>query len=220
MNYAEVVSLSDFLPSEITLAEQVAYYARISNPKNQGAPHEKLLDYLIEHKHWSPFEMVHMTLFIVTTRDIARQMLRHRSFSFQEFSLRYAKADMGQLHFRPARMQDKKNRQNSLPTQDPDTHRIWSDIQRNVMNVVSLGYEQAIEAGIAKEVARAILPEGMTESSMYVTGSLRSWMHYIQVRTDPSTQKEHRDLALLCAEAIDPHFPYISRFVCGSGSSA
>jgi len=219
MNYAEVVSLSDFLPSEITLAEQVAHYARVSNPKNQGGSHEKLLDYLIEHKHWSPFEMVHMTLFIMTTRDIARQMLRHRSFSFQEFSQRYAKVDTNQLHFRPARMQDKKNRQNSLPTQDPDTHRIWSDIQRNVMNVVSLGYEQAIEAGIAKEVARTILPEGMTESSMYVTGSLRSWMHYIQVRTDPSTQKEHRDLALLCAEAIDPHFPYISRFVCGSDSS-
>lgn len=219
MSYVEVVSLSEFLPLDATLAQQVAHYARVSNPKNQDAPHEKLLDYLIEHKHWSPFEMVHMTLFIMTTRDIARQMLRHRSFSFQEFSQRYAKVDTDQLHFRPARMQDKKNRQNSLHTVDPEHHRIWSDIQRNVMNVVSLGYEQAIEIGIAKEVARAILPEGMTESSMYVTGSLRSWMHYIQVRTDPSTQKEHRDLAVMCAEAIDPHFPYISRFVCGLESS-
>ncbi len=219
MNYAEVVSFSEFLPSYITLAEQVAYYARVSNPKNQGASHEKLLDYLIEHKHWSPFEMVHMTLFVVTTRDIARQMLRHRSFSFQEFSQRYAKVNTD-LHYRVARLQDKKNRQNSISTDDFEIHDKWSNIQRSVVNVAISGYEQAIELGIAKEVARAILPEGMTESSMYVTGSLRSWMHYIQVRTDPSTQKEHRDLALLCAEAIDPDFPYISRFVCGSDSSA
>jgi thymidylate synthase (FAD) len=218
MNYAEVVSFSAFLPSYITLAQQVAYFARVSNPKNQHASYEKLLDYLIEHKHWSPFEMVHITMHIVTTRDIARQLLRHRSFSFQEFSQRYAQINTD-LHFRVARLQDKKNRQNSISTDDFEIHNKWSDIQRSVANVCVLGYEQALSLGIAKEVARTILPEGMTESSLYVSGSLRSWIHYIQVRTDPSTQKEHRDLALLCAEAIDPHFPYISRFVCGSDSS-
>ena len=218
MNYAEVTSVSDMLDSGHTPAQQVAYFARISNPKNQHAWHEKLLDYLIENKHWSPFEMVHITMHIVTTRDIARQLLRHRSFSFQEFSQRYAQIDTD-LHFRVARLQDKKNRQNSIPTDDPEIHNKWSDIQRSVANVCVLGYEQALSLGIAKEVARTILPEGMTESSLYVSGSLRSWIHYIEVRTKPDTQREHRDLAIKCAEAIDPFFPYMSRFVCGSDSS-
>lgn len=213
MNKVSVVSVPIDVERDRTLAQQVAYFARVSNPKNQNAPESKLLDYLIEHKHWSPFEMVTVVMHVVTTRDIARQMLRHRSFSFQEFSQRYATQD-AEMCFRPPRMQDKKNRQNSIPTHDPDIHRLWSDIQRNVENVTKLGYSRALEAGIAKEVARAILPEGMTESSMYVSGSLRSWMHYVEVRTHPSTQKEHRDLALQCAEALDPYFPYIERFVC------
>lgn len=213
MNAVRVVSIPTDIERDRNLAQQVAHFARISNPKNADAPEEKLLNYLIENKHWSPFEMVTVVMHVVTTRDIARQMLRHRSFSFQEFSQRYAEVDFAGWP-RPARMRDKKNRQNSIETTDADIHKLWKEIQDNVACTVSLGYHRALEAGIAKEVARSILPEGMTESSMFVSGSLRSWMHYIQVRTDPSTQKEHRDLARACAEALDPFFPYIERFVC------
>lgn len=212
MNYAEVSSLSEFIQRDKTLAEQIAYFARISNPSNQNASHEKLLKYLIEHKHWSPFEMVHLTMFVVTTRDIARQLLRHRSFSFQEYSQRYAEASQA-CRFKVARLQDKKNRQSSIQTIDPEIHKAWNDIQKNVQDVTNLAYNRALDLGIAKEVARNVLPEGMTESTLYVAGSLRSWMHYIEVRTDPTTQLEHRDLARKCAEAIEPHFPYITDFV-------
>lgn len=215
MNSARVFSVPTNLAGEdMTLTDQVVYCARISNPESQakGLNGEKLINYLIEHKHWSPFEMVTIVMDITTTRDIARQLLRHRSFSFQEFSQRYAKQD-APMHYRKARMQDKNNRQSSLPTEDKFIEEDWYYIQRGVEQVISAYYQKALEIGIAKEVARAILPEGMTESRLFVSGSLRSWIHYVEVRTDPSTQKEHRDLATRCAEAIDPFFPYISRFI-------
>jgi thymidylate synthase (FAD) len=198
----------------MTLTDQVVYCARISNPESQakGLNGERLINYLIEHKHWSPFEMVTIVMDITTTRDIARQLLRHRSFSFQEFSQRYAVQD-APMHYREARMQDKNNRQSSFPTKDEAVEKTWYSIQRDVEITTQAYYQEAINAGIAKEVARAILPEGMTESRLFVSGSLRSWIHYVEVRTDPSTQKEHRDLAERCAEAIDPFFPYISRFI-------
>jgi thymidylate synthase (FAD) len=156
--------------------------------------------------------MVTIVMDITTTRDIARQLLRHRSFSFQEFSQRYA-TQYAPMHYREARMQDSNNRQSSLPAEDEKVEKTWYYIQRSVENTVKEYYDEALNMGIAKEVARAILPEGMTESRLFVSGSLRSWIHYIEVRTDPSTQKEHRDLATRCAEAIDPFFPYISRFI-------
>lgn len=219
MSLAYVVTIPTDIEQDRTLSQQVAYFARVSNPSNQNAPEGKLLQYLIDNKHWSPFEMVTVVMHIVTTRDIARQMLRHRSFSFQEFSQRYAEVAKD-LVFRNPRLQDKKNRQNSLPTPDPEIHKAWSEIQNNVAQASILGYDRALKLGIAKEVARSILPEGMTESSMYVSGSLRSWMHYVEVRTHPSTQKEHRELALRCAEALDPYFPYIERFVCSEQSAS
>ena len=198
---------------DMTLTDQVVYCARVSNPVSQakGLNGTKLIEYLIEHKHWSPFEMVTVVMDITTTRDIARQLLRHRSFSFQEFSQRYA-VQNAPMHYREARIQDSNNRQSSLPAEDDFIESRWKSIQRSVEQVTTAYYEEALGMGIAKEVARALLPEGMTESRLLVSGSLRSWMHYVEVRTDPSTQKEHRDLATRCAEALDPFFPYISRF--------
>lgn len=215
MNSARIFSVPTNLAGEdMTLTDQVVYCARISNPDSQakGLNGERLINYLIEHKHWSPFEMVTIVMDITTTRDIARQLLRHRSFSFQEFSQRYAMQD-APMHYREARMQDKNNRQSSLPTKDEKIEKAWYNMQRDVEITTQAYYQEALDAGIAKEVARAILPEGMTESRLFVSGSLRSWIHYVEVRTDPSTQKEHRDLAERCAEAIDPFFPYISRFI-------
>lgn len=177
--------------------EFVAYVARVSNPANQWN-HEtadKLLKYLEEHSHWSPFEMADIVLEIETTRDIARQLLRHRSFSFQEFSQRYAEvSDFSEP--KQVRLQDVKNRQNSLEVpNDWEINEAWDDIQNDVINVCKRHYEWAISQGIAKEVARVILPEGLVNSRLYMKGSLRSWMHYLTVRLDPSTQKEHRELA-------------------------
>jgi len=215
MNSARIFSVPTNLAGEdMTLTDQVVYCARISNPDSQakGLNGERLINYLIEHKHWSPFEMVTIVMDITTTRDIARQLLRHRSFSFQEFSQRYAMQD-APMHYREARMQDKNNRQSSFPTEDEAVEKTWYNMQRDVEITTQAYYQEALNAGIAKEVARAILPEGMTESRLFVSGSLRSWIHYVEVRTDPSTQKEHRDLAERCAEAIDPFFPYISRFI-------
>lgn len=214
MNSARIFSIPTNIAGEdMTLTDQVVYCARISNPESQakGLNGEKLINYLIEKKHWSPFEMVTIVMDITTTRDIARQLLRHRSFSFQEFSQRYAKQD-APMHYREARMQDKKNRQSSLPAEDHAVNKRWDQIQEMVEEMTIAYYDEALEMGIAKEVARAILPEGMTESRLFVSGSLRSWMHYIDIRTAPETQKEHRDLAQRCAEAIDPFFPYISKF--------
>ena len=187
----------------------IAYMARVSNPANQAidAPHEKLIGYLMRNKHWSPFEMVHACLEIETTRDIARQILRHRSFSFQEFSQRYAVADGYELS--EARAQDDKNRQNSLPIEDTNQQAWWRQMQERVLKESRFVYERALEHGIAKEVARKLLPEGLTTSRMYMAGSIRSWLHYIDVRTDPSTQKEHREVAEQCRLVLQSEFPLL-----------
>jgi thymidylate synthase (FAD) len=198
-----------------TPTELVAFCARVSNPSNQNNTEttEKLINYLIKWKHWSPFEMVNATLEIETTRDIARQILRHRSFTFQEFSQRYADP-VKELAFetREARLQDQKNRQNSLDTEDVWMQQEWERTQQDVIRVAVDAYKWAIDKGIAKEVARAVLPEGLTTSRMYVNGTLRSWIHYIETRTHISTQKEHRKVAEACAKAIAVIFPLINNF--------
>jgi thymidylate synthase (FAD) len=202
--------------SGLNLLEQIAYVARVSNPSNQNNHDtaEKLVNYLITHKHWSPLEMVDATLEIETTRDIARQILRHRSFVFQEFSQRYADPtkDLGFVT-REARLQDSKNRQNSIESQDEVLSIEWENTQRRVLNYARNAYEWAINNGLAKEQARAVLPEGMTVSRMYMKGSIRSWIHYIQIRSGIETQKEHREVALACADALEPIFPMIKEFV-------
>lgn len=211
MNTAKIVAITKPLIDGIKTAEEfLAYCARVSNPSNQmnteTAP--KLLKYLIKNKHWSPFEMVHITMSMDTTRDIARQILRHRSFSFQEFSQRYADPtkNLG-FTLREARLQDTKNRQNSIEFEDEGIKNMWNTKQDHVRWAAEDAYNWAIENGIAKEQARAVLPEGLTNSTMYMAGSLRSWIHYIQVRTDKSTQKEHRIIAENCKEEILNHFP-------------
>lgn len=184
------------------LEEKVAYCARVSNPENQHN-HEtapKLLKYLMKHKHWSPFEMANVCMEIETTRDIARQILRHRSFSFQEFSQRYAAVQS--FDTRECRLQDNKNRQNSLVTDDLGLQNWWEGAQKRVQSEAQFMYQAALNRGIAKEQARALLPEGMAVSRMYMNGTLRSWLHYIEVRTDPSTQKEHRDVAEACKNVL------------------
>jgi thymidylate synthase (FAD) len=197
-------------PQYVTVDEFIAYVARVSNPSNQNntltAP--KLLKYLAKHKHWSPFEMVNVVMEINTTRDIGRQILRHRSFSFQEFSQRYADPtkDMGFVT-REARLQDTKNRQNSVETSDEVLQRDWEFIQETLIDQTKYAYKWAINNGIAKEQARAVLPEGLILSRMYMAGSLRSWIHYCQVRTDISTQKEHREIALDAWYQITEQFP-------------
>ena len=184
------------------LQELVAYTARVSNPDNQDNAEtaDKLLKYLIKHKHWSPFEMVNICLEIKTTRDIARQILRHRSFTFQEFSQRYAVAQ--DFTLREARMQDNKNRQNSIENADMDLQKTWERKQQGVIDEAKLAYQWALDKGIAKEQARAVLPEGNTMSTLYVNGTLRSWIHYIELRKDAGTQKEHRVVAEKCLEQI------------------
>ena len=197
------------------LSEQVAYAARVSNPSNQNNNDtaEKLVRYLIKNQHWSPLEMVSVCLEINTTRDIARQILRHRSFSFQEFSQRYADASQLGFELKEARLQDTKNRQNSFETDDLALQAWWEQYQNKVLEVCKDAYAFALDKGIAKEQARAVLPEGMTKSRMYMNGTLRSWVHYIQLRTDKATQKEHRDVAIACAQAIKEIFPMIGEFV-------
>ena len=197
------------------LLEQVAYAARVSNPSNQNNNDtaEKLVRYLIKNQHWSPLEMVSVCLEINTTRDIARQILRHRSFSFQEFSQRYADASQLGFELKEARLQDTKNRQNSFETDDLALQAWWEQYQNKVLEVCKDAYAFALDKGIAKEQARAVLPEGMTKSRMYMNGTLRSWVHYIQLRTDKATQKEHREVAIACAQAIKEIFPMIEEFV-------
>jgi thymidylate synthase (FAD) len=193
-----------------TANELVAWSARVSNPSNQNntktAP--KLVQYLIKENHWSPLEMVHVSMEIRTTRDIARQILRHRSFSFQEYSQRYADPtqDLGFV-VREARLQDAKNRQNSIEVDDRRLQEEWTMRQVAVTDAALDAYEWAIANGIAKEQARAVLPEGLTESVMIMTGTLRSWVHYCQLRMDKATQKEHRIIAEFCWEIIGHHFP-------------
>ena len=195
-----------------TAQDLVAYCARVSNPSNQinTETSEKLIRYLIKHKHWSPLEMVSACLEVETTRDIARQLLRHRSFSFQEFSQRYADPTKD-LDFvcREARLQDIKNRQNSIETDDTSLQIEWERAQKRVIFAAQREYEWAIKNGIAKEQARAVLPEGLTVSRLYVNGTLRSWVHYIELRSSNGTQKEHIELALACAKVISKVFPMI-----------
>lgn len=194
----------------------VAYCARVSNPSNQNnfETSERLLTYLAKEKHWSPFEMVSACLEIETTRDIARQILRHRSFSFQEFSQRYANPDEDfdeMFEKRERRAQDTKNRQNSI--QEPDDKFDWWRLQDRVEWMCKREYRKAIKMGIAKEQARALLPEGLTKSRLYMNGTLRSWMHYIELRSGNGTQKEHREVAVACAEELKKVFPIIERFI-------
>ena len=203
--------------SHDNLIEEVAMMARVSNPSNQHNKEtsEKLVKYLIKHKHWSPFEMCSLTLEINTTRDIAHQIVRHRSFAFQEFSQRYADpAAMGYpFEIRETRLQDEKNRQNSVQTNDTLLNQHWIQQQKRVTDVANSAYKWAIENGIAKEQARVVLPEGLTKSRLYMAGTLRSWIHYIDVRSTPGTQKEHMEIARECAYVINPIFPMIKDFV-------
>ena len=196
------------------LQELVAYCARVSNPSNQNnsKTSERLLTYLAKEKHWSPFEMVSACLEIETTRDIARQILRHRSFSFQEFSQRYAEqTDFNQ--FRDARMQDHKNRQNSIETDNADLKYEWLKKQAEVAVAVKDAYNWALENGIAKEQARVVLPEGNTSSRLYMNGTLRSWMHYIELRSGNGTQKEHQEVAIECGKVLLTVFPIMEKFI-------
>ena len=220
---AKLISYSK--PSEFTTYEKdmpkncqdlVAFCARVSNPSNQNNTEtsEKLLKYLAKHKHWSPFEMVSACIEINTTRDIARQILRHRSFSFQEFSQRYANP-VEELEFvkREARMQDTKNRQNSIEIDDRSLQTEWEQEQERVIEICQKVYKNAIEKGIAKEVARAVLPEGLTKSRLYMNGTIRSWIHFIELRSANGTQKECSEVAIACAEAISKIFPMAEDFL-------
>ena len=199
--------------------ELIAYCARVSNPSNQlnTESSEKLIRYLVRHQHWSPLEMVSACCEITTTRDIARQILRHRSFSFQEFSQRYADPTKD-LSFvvREARLQDEKNRQNSIQTDDQRLQQSWEHQQQQVIDYARSAYQWAIARGIAKEQARAVLPEGLTESRLYMNGTLRSWVHFIELRSGHGTQKEHMEVARACAEVIAKIFPMSAEFVANS----
>jgi thymidylate synthase (FAD) len=196
--------------------ELIAYCARVSNPSNQlnTETSEKLIRYLVKHSHWSPLEMVSACIEITTTRDIARQILRHRSFSFQEFSQRYADPtkDMAFVT-REARLQDTKNRQNSISTDDTELQAWWDAKQKFIIECARVAYEEAIERGIAKEQARAVLPEGLTESRLYMNGTLRSWIHFIELRSANGTQLEHQEVAIACAKVIAEIFPLTNDFV-------
>ena len=198
-----------------SIQELIAYCARVSNPngQNNSETSAKLIKYLVKNKHWSPLEMVSACLEIETTRDIARQILRHRSFSFQEFSQRYADPTKDlEFETKEARLQDKTNRQNSVETENVELHHQWLDIQDNVIKTSKKAYEWAIENGIAKEQARAVLPEGLTLSRMYMNGTLRSWVHYIELRSANGTQKEHMLIAKECANVIASIFPLMAEF--------
>jgi len=212
------VNLISYSQSKIfdSLQESIAYCARVSNPSNQisSATSEKLLRYLIKHGHWSPFEMASICLEIDTTRDIARQILRHRSFSFQEFSQRYADPTMDlAFETREARLQDNKNRQNSIETDNIQLQKTWEQKQLTIIEQAQKVYRWAIENNIAKEQARALLPEGLIQSRLYMNGTIRSWMHYIKLRSTFGTQKEHVEIAKECGKIIEPIFPLIKDFI-------
>ena len=196
--------------------ELIAYCARVSNPSNQlnTETSERLIRYLVKHQHWSPLEMVSACLEITTTRDIARQILRHRSFSFQEFSQRYADPTQD-LSFvlRAARLQDTHNRQNSIETDNEDLELWWDSAQQEIIDLAQKHYARAIERGIAKEQARAILPEGNTVSKLYMNGTLRSWIHFIELRSANGTQREHQEVARACAQVIAEIFPMAADLV-------
>jgi thymidylate synthase (FAD) len=214
MNTAKIIAVTDpwidTKDGHMTANEFIAYVARVSNPSNQNnsLTADKLLRYLAKHKHWSPFEMVNIVMEINTTRDIAHQIVRHRSFSFQEFSQRYADPtqDLGFVT-REARLQDQKNRQNSIETDDDELQSYWEAQQWLVKGEAERAYNWAIQNGIAKEQARAVLPEGLTSTRLYMNGSLRSWIHYCQIRSGIETQKEHRLIALDAWYQITEVFP-------------
>lgn len=225
MNTAKIVSMTTpMIPGVDTAEDFIAYAARVSNPSNQmnNQTSARLLKYCIRNKHFSIFEMVNVVMQIDTTRDIARQILRHRSFAFQEFSQRYADPtnDLG-FSNRDARLQDTKNRQNSIESTDIKLQQEWDDLQAEVANLAYNSYQKAITMGIAKEQARAVLPEGLTNSRLYMNGTLRSWIHYIELRTDEyvdpktgevikGTQKEHRDVAESAKSELLNHFPFLT----------
>ena len=209
---------SDFLTKDIDDAQDlIAFCARVSNPANQmnTETSEKLLKYLAKHKHWSPFEMVSACLEIKTTRDIAHQIVRHRSFSFQEFSQRYADPnDQDEMfEYSEARLQDPKNRQNSIDVDDAKLQLDWEHAQRRIAVLAKKEYDWAIKKGIAKEQARKVLPEGITKTTLYMNGTLRSWIHYIELRSANGTQKEHMEIAIECAKAIAEIFPSVNDYV-------
>lgn len=216
MANVRVISYTTPVNETMDPSDLIAYIARVSNPSNQmnTETSQKLLKYLAKHKHWSPFEMVNVVIEIETTRDIARQILRHRSFAFQEFSQRYADptSDLG-FETRDARLQDYKNRQNSIETEDARLLDQWKDRQAKVINEARGAYKWAVENGIAKEQARAVLPEGNTLSRMYMNGTLRSWIHYCLLRMGPETQKEHREIALACWQEIIKIYPSLENVV-------
>jgi len=223
MNTAKIIALTNPIlsawetgtESPIGAEAFIAYAARVSNPSNQSntLTSEKLLKYLITHKHWSPFEMVSITMEINTTRDISHQIIRHRSFSFQEFSQRYADPtkDMSFVT-REARLQDAKNRQNSIETYNDVMNKNWEMKQMHIRHNAEQVYRWAIENNIAKEQARVVLPEGLTTTRLYMAGTLRSWIHYIDVRADEGTQKEHRQVAIAARKEILQHFPSLREY--------
>lgn len=209
----KLIAITKPVIDECSTSEQlVAYCARVSNPKNQTNhdTSDRLLRFLIKEKHWSPLEMTNIIMEIRTTRDIARQILRHRSFSFQEFSQRYSSVDVNNFQYRETRLQDKKNRQNSIVTDDIGVISNWNMIQQEVMDLVIDRYNEALELGVAKEQARAILPEGLTPSVMYMNGTLRSWVHYCAVRIENGTQKEHQDIAKMCWDILCKEFTFLN----------
>jgi len=196
------------------ITEQIAYCARVSNPTSQinNENNERLLNYLMNHEHWSPFEMVNICIEITSTRDIVRQILRHRSFSFQEFSQRYAEANLG-FSIRETRLQDLVKRQNSFECQDDGLMEEWKTRQESIIECITENYQWALKNGIAKEQSRCILPEGMTISRIYMNGTLRSWIHYLRIRLKWDTQKEHREVAQACFEEIKNIFPLIENII-------
>jgi thymidylate synthase (FAD) len=210
----KLISHSKGTDNEMNLQDLVAYSARVSNPTNQNniETNERLIKYLIRNHHWSPLEMVSICLEINATRDICRQILRHRSFSFQEFSQRYAEASLGFV-YKEARLQDTKNRQNSIEIDNNNLKDAWEQKQNELANKAQEVYKWALDEGIAKEQARAVLPEGITMSRMYMSGNLRSWVHYLQLRTGNGTQKEHQEIADMCVIEIAKVFPMITDLV-------
>ena len=213
ISYSKTPETVDFKGIQ-SIQELIAYCARVSNPSNQinSETSEKLIKYLIKHSHWSPLEIVNACLEIETTRDIAHQIVRHRSFSFQEFSQRYANPEeQGEMfEYSEARLQDTKNRQNSIETSDVGLQALWDAQQKFVAEITKKIYDEALEKGIAKEQARKILPEGLTKTKLYMNGTLRSWIHYIELRSANGTQKEHREIAIACAKVIAGIFPLMS----------
>jgi len=212
---ARIISYTQSADGNLSdITEQITYCARVSNPSSQinNENNEKLLNYLMTHEHWSPFEMVNICIEITSTRDIVRQILRHRSFSFQEFSQRYAEASLG-FSIRETRLQDNVKRQNSFECNDEELMGEWKTRQESIIESITENYQWALKNGIAKEQSRCILPEGMTISRIYMNGSLRSWIHYLKIRLKWDTQKEHREVAQACFEEIKKVFPLIEKII-------